>query len=141
MINTVTEIIRSHAKWQKPVQKEPNFYSFLLENNAELSLFSPNGQDCIFTVTLSSVPENNQKDIFLQNIARKNAGMYKKRKSILSVTDNKLTLHRLLKQHELSAENIIQTAKEILNDADIWHTVLSENKQQASPFSFAAMKF
>lgn len=141
MIDTVIEVICSHAKWQKPLQKEQNFFSFLLENNAELSLFSPNGQDCIFIVTLSPVPEDSQRDNFLQNLARKNAGMYKKRKSVLSVTNGKITLHRLLRRQELSSENILQTAKDILNDADIWHTILSENKQQASPFSFAGMKF
>lgn len=137
MIKKAAETLCSHTKWKMPLQKEQNRICFLLDNNAELSLVSPNGQDCIFIVMLSPVPQDSQQDSYLQNLAHKAAGMYKKRKSVLSLTDGRITLHRILKQAELTDENILKTAKDILNDADIWHTVLSENKSRTSPFSFS----
>lgn len=137
MIQQIAETLCSYANWKMPQTEGQNKICFLLEHDAQLTLFSPNGQDCIFIVTLFPLPQDSQKDAYIQNLAQKAGGMYKKRKSVLSLTDGNVTLHAILKQPELTKENIIQTAKDILNDADIWHTILSENKNRTSPFSFS----
>lgn len=137
MIKQIAETLCSHTGWKMPLPDKKNKICFLLEHDAQLTLFSPNGQDCIFIVTLSPLPHDSQKNEYIQNVAQKAGGMYKKRKSVLSLTDGNVTLHRILKQPELTKENILQTAKDILNDADIWHTVLSGNKNRTSPFSFS----
>lgn len=143
MLQTVINTLCSHAKWKMPQQNAKGQYSFFLENNVEFSLFSPNGQDCIFLVKIADIPGGNEGETFIQAIAHKAAGMYKIKKSIVSIQDNTVYLHRLLFKQESAEEQILQTAKEILNDADVWHTALSQNSSHHSPFSFsmAGMKF
>lgn len=143
MLQTVINTLCSHAKWKMPQQNPKGQYCFFLDNNVEFSLFSPNGQDCIFLVKVAAVPQGNEGENFIQNIAAKAAGMYKKKKSIISVQDNTVYLHRILSKKDITQEQILLTAKEILNDADIWHTALAQNSSQSSPFSFsmAGLKF
>lgn len=143
MLQTVINTLCSHAKWKMPQQNARGQYSFFLENNAEFSLFSPNGQDCVFLVKVADIPQGNESDTFIQTIAQKAAGMYKLKKSIVSIQDNAVYLHRLLFRQDIAEEQILQTAKEILNDADVWHTALAQNSSQHSPFSFsmAGLKF
>lgn len=143
MLQTVINTLCSHAKWKMPQQNARGQYTFFLENNVEFSLFSPNGQDCIFLVKITDIPGGNEGNTFVQNIARKAAGMYKRKKSIVSIQDNAVYLHRLLLRQDIAEEQILLTAKKILNDADIWHNALSQTGSQQSPFSFsmAGMKF
>jgi hypothetical protein len=143
MLQTVINTLCSHAKWKMPQQNTQGQYTFFLDNNVEFSLFSPNGQDCIFLVKIADIPHGNEGESFIQNIAAKAAGMYKIKKSIVSIRDNAVYLHRLVLKQEINQERILQTAKEILNDADIWHTALTHGSSQNSPFSFsmAGMKF
>lgn len=143
MLQTVINTLCSHAKWKMPQQNAKGQYCFFLDNNVEFSLFSPNGQDCIFLVKLADIPPGNEGENFIQNIAAKAAGMYKKKKSIVSVQENTVYLHRILLKQDMSQEQILQTAKEILNDADIWQTALAQGSSQRSAFSFsmAGLKF
>lgn len=143
MLQTVINTLCSHAKWKMSQQNAQGKYCFFLDNNVEFSLFSPNGQDCIFLVKIAAVPQGNEGENFIQNIAAKAAGMYKKKKSILSIQENTVYLHRIILKQDMAEEQILQTAKEILNDADIWHTALTQGSSQRSPFSFsmAGMKF
>lgn len=143
MLQTVINTLCSHAKWKMPKQNAQGQYTFFLDNNVEFSLFSPNGQDCIFLVKIADIPQGNEGENLIQNIAAKAAGMYKIKKSVVSVRDNAVYLHRLLLKQEINQERILPAAKEILNDADIWHTALTQGSSQSSPFSFsmAGMKF
>lgn len=143
MLQTVINTLCSHAKWKTPKQNAKGQYTFFLDNNVEFALFSPNGQDCIFLVKIANISQGNEGDTFIQTIAKKAAGMYKIKKSVISIYDNIAYLHRLLLKQDSTQEKILQTAKEILNDADVWQTALSQNSSQNSPFSFsmAGMKF
>lgn len=143
MLQAVINTLCSHAKWKMPEQNAKGQYCFSLDKTAEFFIFSPNGQDCIFLVKIADIPQGNEEENFIQNIAAKAAGMYKKKKSIVSIQENTVYLHRILLKQDIGKEQILQTAKEILNDADIWHTALAQRSGQPSPFSFsmAGLKF
>ncbi len=135
MLNKVIDILCNYTNWKTPHISSENITLFSLENNVELFLFATNTNDIVFYVQLMPLPQENPYQ-FIYNIAQKSIGMYKIKKSILSISNNFLTLHRTLKNDQINQTNIINLTKEILNDADIWKNILSKEQESSSSFSF-----
>lgn len=135
MLQKITDIITEKTKWHSPQKMQNGHCCFRLESSV-LCFFSPNGQDIVFYVKLADIPQENA-DSWLDNIAKKAAGMYKRKKSAISVKDNALVLYRVLKEREITESSVTDCAKELLNDADLWNTVINGDSVPHSPFSFS----
>lgn len=135
MLQKITDIITEKTKWHSPKKLHNGHCCFRLESH-EFCFFSPNGQDIVFYVKLADIPQENAYS-WLDNIAKKAAGMYKRKKSVVSVKDNALVLYRVLKEREITESTVLDGAKEILNDADLWNTVINGGSASRSPFSFS----
>ncbi len=127
MLNQIVNVLCNNANWKTPYFHSEKKCSFFLEKNLELFLFAPNNEQIIFYIPLIKLPSHDYYS-FTKIIAQKATGMYKKRTSMISVTENTLMLHKIVSTKELEQNIIIHTAKELLNDAELWKNIISTIK-------------
>ena len=124
MLNKVIDVLCNYTNWKTPYFHNEKTISFLLENNMELFLFVPNNEQIIFYTKLAKLPTTNIQN-FITFIAEHATGMYKIRKSIISITENTLTLHQIIYNNQFNQTNIINTVTELLNDTTLWKNLIA----------------
>ncbi len=138
----VADAITSAAGWKAARPDADGVFHFRLEGDLEMDFLSPDGRTGIFRSTLISVPEEAESESLLKTCAQRAVAASRKRKSIISIDDGHLQLHRAIRLDGVSAGMLARlasdAAKDFLNDLVWWQAQIGARSDQtaaSSPFS------
>jgi len=139
------DAITSAAGW-KPAQPDAEgVFHFRLEGDLDMDFFSPDGRTGIFRSTLTTLSgEDAESETLLKTCAQRAVAAIRKRKSILSIDDGRLQLHRAIGLDAMAADMtraIPDVAKDFLNDLAWWQVQIGARSPQASPSPFSLSGF
>lgn len=145
------------ARWKEPRQEKGGAYRFRLEKGLDITLFAPDGRQCILRAELAPLPAAApEREELLQTVVRHQAGACRTRASIValerpeesllpaSADGDRLVLQSLLELEAPQAQ--FDTAvRDFLNDLAWWRKVLesvrSRGEESASLFSLQGSFF
>jgi hypothetical protein len=139
------DAIASAAGWRPAKPDDDGVFRFHLEGDLEMDFFSPDGRTGVFRSTLATLPDSEaEADELLRICAQRAVAAGRKRKSVVSLDDGRLQLHRTVRLDGLSpdmlARLIPHEARDFLNDLAWWRVQAGTRTVQAapsSPFSMA----
>jgi hypothetical protein len=143
LLQEAAHAVAQAAGWKTPHRDGNGAYQFQLEGDLNMEFFSPEGRTGILHSMLKPLPETDaEADALLQKCAQRAVACCKTRKSILSVDQAGLHLHRSFRLDELSPDMLRRTApteaRDFLNDLAWWkNQIMSADQASSSPFSFS----
>ncbi len=140
----IADTIAHAAGWKQPEADSEGIFHFSLEGDLDFRLFSPEGRTAILWASLGKAPdrtpEGESEVLRLAGIA---AGSLVKRKSIFSLGETGLELHRSFSLAGTGDAAAVMEARDFLNDLAWWQRQVSGSASSArtvgtdwsSPFS------
>lgn len=125
----------------KPVAPDANgVWHWLLDNDLELNLQSPDGRTLVLFARITDAPSDENGDYVasMERIGRFAAGSIKRRSPILSINEDMLELHRSVSLATATEESLIQETSDFLNAQAWWKRSLTGDAS-VSPMSGFAM--
>jgi hypothetical protein len=141
LLQQTADRITQAAGWTPALADEKGIFHFFLEGNLDFDLFSPEGRTGILYAFLGNLPaqESLNSDEYMHRIAALAAGSLKKRRSVFSVGDHGMELHRSFSLMETDPMLLLSETRDFLNDLAWWKKQLSSSKNTVqsdmSPFS------
>lgn len=140
-LQRAADVITQTAGWRTAVPDGDGVIRFALEGDLDFELLSPEGRTGVFRAALAPAPSEQtaQGEEELRRVASLAVACLKKRKSILSIAEGSLELHRTF---PLSSENgyVIRELRDFLNDFAWWKKQLTGGpapvKTSSDTFSF-----
>ena len=136
-LQQIADIITRAAGWKQAFPGEDGAFHFELEGGLDFSLLSPENRTGIFLAPLGNVPDSDED---IRRLAALAAGSLKKRRSVFSLGEHGLELHRSFLLSDASETVIVPELRDFLNDLAWWKHQISgagsSSSQPASPFSF-----
>lgn len=133
---TADLIIRA-AGWKQSTPDAEGVFRFSLEDGLDFMLLSPENKTGILLASLGKTPDNDDE---LRRLASLAAGCLKKRRSVFSMGEHGMELHRSFPLSEASASFLVPEVRDFLNDLAWWKRQISgagaSGAKSASPFSF-----
>lgn len=109
-------------------------YHFSLDQDIDIDLFSPNSNISIFFGKLYSVENNDTiTNTIIKECARIAIGVAKKKRSIVSIKENNLELHLVVKNEYI--ELFPDYMKSFASDMHWWKEQIDKYKNQPSSFN------
>ena len=133
-LHDAVDAITKKAGWPRTDAGSDGAYHFSLEGGLDFSLSTPDGRTAFFLAKLCRVPDlgSPEAEAELERVAKLSAGALKKRRSVLSVSDqNFFELSRSFSLTECSERDILSHAKDFLNDLSWWKKQLDGERQAA----------
>lgn len=145
LLQQATDAITSAAGWKAAEPDDDGTFRFRLQGDLDMEFFSPDGRTGIFRAVLAALPDvDTDAEGLLKSCAQRAVAASRKRKSILSVDNGRLELHRAIKLDGLSADMLgrlaTTVARDFLNDLAWWQAHIGTQDSQAaaaSPFSLS----
>ncbi len=137
-LQQTVDIITRAAGWAPATPDEEGIFRFSLEGGLDFSLFSPENRTGILLCSLGKAPDGDEE---VKRLAALAAGCLKKRRSVFSIGEHGMELHRAFPLGEASESVLIAEVRDFLNDLAWWKRQLSgtgpSRETQSSPFSFS----
>ena len=135
-LQQTADIITRAAGWQQASPDDEGIFHFALEGGLDFTLRSPENKTGILLASLGGAPENDDE---LRRLAALAAGCLKKRRSVFSMGEHGMELHRSFLLAEASADVLVPEVRDFLNDLAWWKRQISgagtSPAKNASPFS------
>ncbi|HJD96233.1 hypothetical protein [Mailhella massiliensis] len=135
-LQQTADIITRAAGWEHATPDEEGCFHFSLEGGLDFSLFSPENRTGILLSSLGKAPESDEE---VRRLAALAAGCLKKRRSVFSIGEHGLELHRAFPLSSASESFLIPEVRDFLNDLAWWKRQISGGgasmNKSSSPFS------
>ena len=135
-LQQTADILTRAAGWTNATPDEEGIFHFSLEGELDFSLFSPENRTGILFSSLGKTPESDEE---LKRLAALAAGCLKKRRSVFSIGEHGLELHRAFSLAEASEDVLLLEVRDFLNDLAWWKRQISgagaSRPVSSSPFS------
>ncbi len=144
LLQKAADMITAKAGWPTVSADNDGRCRFSLDGGLDFELFSPDGRTGIFLSEISAAPDISSPRAAeeMERIAALSAGVLKKRLSVLSISEsNAFELSRSFPLAQSSEQEIIDHAKDFLNDLAWWKRQLAGDKPQTAPASDSPFSF
>lgn len=136
LLQEAVDSMTSAAGWKQARPNAEGVYHFRLQGNLDMDILSPDGLNCILQSNLGPLPEEEaEAEKLLRLCAGRVVGSCRKRRSILSLQDDRLVLYRIVRMNASDPGAVSREAKGFLNDLAWWQNQLVATVNNASPFS------
>ena len=136
LLQEVVDAVTDAAGWRSAEPDAEGVYHFRLKGNLDMDMLSPDGRNCILRGDLGPIPDSDSEaESLLRLCAGRVVGSCRKRRSVLSLQDDRLILYRLVRMDASNPGTVSREAEGFLNDLAWWQGQIAENKNYASPFS------
>ncbi len=136
-LQQTADILTRAAGWEPATPDEEGVFHFSLEGGLDFSLFSPENRTGILLSSLGKTPDSDEE---IKRLAALAAGCLKKRRSVFSIGERGLELHRSFSLAEASEGFLVPEVRDFLNDLAWWKRQISgsgaSTPKNTSPFSF-----
>ena len=139
------------AGWKRPQRDGDGAYRIRLEGGLNVAFFSPDERRCVMRMELASVPkEETERGALLRSVAAKQAGICRKRASIVALeapgqsllqesgVGDKLIVYRIV-DLEMAQDVFALTVRDFLNDAAWWKASFQDTPQPRDAASLFSM--
>ncbi len=149
MTTSAAEAVRtiaSAAGWRMPQETAAGEWRVLLEDGLGIRFSSPDGRTLVMHAPVGAAPEP-EDERSIARIGAAAAAVARAHRSVLSITEGRLELHRRLPEAELAdAGKLVKAAEGFLNEEAWWRERLSAGEASSSgpapsPFSISGDAF
>lgn len=128
MLHDAIRILCAAAGWKLPPAPEDGVYSFALEKDLEVRVFSPDGKDLFFQSVIANFSENTlQEDKELGRLLSISAVRARAFRSVLAMDENdRLILFDCFPFNKYDTDSLPLNMENFLNELEFWRAQVTK---------------